>query len=59
MDYIFFQPGRVNSLAILFENSKEKKEFFSQLDENTQQFMLCHSEEFHSSQEFSELKNSL
>lgn len=58
MDLRFFHPGRVESLAIFFSSEAEKKEFFSELDDETKAYLLMHADEFHSREELENMKDN-
>lgn len=57
MDYRFFHPGKVDFLTMFFKCEEEKREFLSNLDTETQAYILTHGDEFHSIEELEEVIN--
>lgn len=51
LSLMFFHPGKVDSLAMFFQNPEEKETFLSGLDEKTREYVMSHSQEFHSRDE--------
>lgn len=59
MEFMFFHPGKIDSLAMFFQDDGEKEAFFSELDESTKKYLIDHSHEFRSKEELEIAVNRL